>query len=74
MKFNRDAEYTTKLVEKGLYKQVITDAKIEITSYQIKGKYKAYCKKTDTYIQFPRHLRVPGAIYVADYMIKLVQA
>ena len=66
MKFVRDASYTTKLVEKGLYKQVIADAKIEITAYKVGGKYKAFCPKTDTYIQFPRHLRVPGAVYVAD--------
>lgn len=70
VKFVRTEEYETKLFEYALFNEqrVIKDAKIVIKSeYTYKGKLKAYCLNTKTYLQFPRNLREHyGQQFVAD--------
>lgn len=67
-KFVRDAAYEARLVGEAFGRIVHKDAEIEITSYRKGGKYKAFCSKTNTYIQFPRNLRQPGVRYIADLL------
>jgi hypothetical protein len=45
-------------------KRVLKDATITIMGGT--GKLKAYCQETDTFLQFPRHLRAFGLKYTAD--------
>jgi len=70
MKFERTDEYQAKLFELALCdeKRVHTDVEIKI-QYEngYSGKLKAYCPKTETYLQFPRKLRqYDGQRYIAD--------
>ena len=66
MKFERTDEYETKLFEQALFdeKRVIKDANVRIVFKG--GKLKAFCLDTETFLQFPRALREPGASFVAD--------
>ncbi len=67
MKFERDLNYQKKLFLQGIDgKQVIIDAKIEIVRDFQKHKYRAWCPKVGTYIQFPNSLREHGKNYIAD--------
>ena len=70
MKFERSDEYMQKLFELALFdeKAIHTDVQV-IIQYEngYSGKLKAYCPKTDTYLQFPRALReFNGQEYIAD--------
>lgn len=64
--FERTKESELKLVTNALFRNVIKDAEIQITSNKHGGKYKAVCTNTNTYVQFPRDLRSPGTVYTAD--------
>lgn len=71
--FKRTEEYEAKLFEQALFdeKRVIKDAVIEIESDPNNyNKLKAYCRDSDTYLQFPRALRAKrtdyGKIFIAD--------
>ena len=69
MQFERTEAYEKKLFSLALFdeKRVIIDAEIVICTSTMSGeKLKAYCRNTQTYLQFPRHLRVLGAEYVGD--------
>lgn len=70
MKFQRTDEYEAKLFELALCdeKSIFKDASILIVrDPQNYNKLKAYCEKSRTYLQFPRHLRVwNGQRYIAD--------
>ena len=67
MKFERTDEYEAKLFEQALFdeKREIRDAKIRIVNWE-GSKLKAWCKNTDTYLQFPRALRERNKRFVAD--------
>ena len=61
MKFERTPEYETKLFEQALFddKKVIKDATIEIEHDDKNwNKLKAYCVESETFLQFPRALRI----------------
>lgn len=47
-----------------LDRDVRTDSVIEIVNRG--NKLKAYCRETDTYLQFPRAIRVLGKKFIAD--------
>ena len=66
MKFVRTPEYEQKLFEQALFddKKVIKDAKIEII--YMGNKLKAWCEAINVYLQFPRNIRTPHAIFTAD--------
>lgn len=61
---DRSEDYMTKIVCDALDRQVLLDARIDIT--YLGSKLKAYCRDTSTYVQFPRDLRKPGQSFVAD--------
>ena len=66
MKFKRTQEYENKLFMQALdEKNVIKDAEIRIVDWG-SNHPKAYCEKTDTFLQFPRDLRDVGDVYIAD--------
>lgn len=67
-KFERSEEYEAKLFEQALFddKRVIKDADVVIEYGDVGNKLKAYCTNSETYLQFPRHLRQYGKRYVAD--------
>ena len=62
--FQRTDDYMTKITLLALDKHVMLDANIEIR--YLGSKLKAYCKETDTYVQFPREIRKPGKKFIAD--------
>jgi len=64
MPFERSDEYMTNITIAALDKEVILDSLITIV--QGKGKLKAYCSNTDTYVQFPNHLRRLNRKFIAD--------
>lgn len=66
MKFERTDEYQRKLSEQALFddKHIILNATVSIIS--VHGKLKAYCKESQTYLQFPSNLRSIGKEYIAD--------
>ena len=67
MKFVRTEEYEQKLLEQAFFddKHVIKNANIHIEFAH--GKLKAYCKESNTFLQFPRSLRnFAGERYTAD--------
>lgn len=64
MAFMRSEEYMGKLVMEALDKDVRLDAQIDIQ--YLGSKLKAYCRDTNTYLQFPRDLRRAGKRFVAD--------
>jgi len=70
MKFERTEAYNQKLFEQALFddKNIVKDAKIIIIpEHGYSGKLKAYCEDTETFLQFPRHLRTHnGQRYIAD--------
>ena len=67
MKFERTEKYQQKLFEQAFMddKRVIQDANVIIND-----KLKAYCRETETYLQFPRKLRNAwtdiGKQYICD--------
>ena len=69
-KFERTDEYQSKLFEQALFdeKNVHQDVMVIIQPEGYSGtKLKAYCPKTDTYLQFPRKLRqYDGQQYICD--------
>lgn len=61
--FERTEAHQRKLFEKALFddKHVIQDATITIMYND-----KAYCSDCNTYLSFPRDLRIHGQMYIAD--------
>jgi len=56
--FERTEEYEAKLVMDEITNKVYRDAIVEIKRENWNSsKLKAYCPKTDTFVQFPRSLR-----------------
>lgn len=71
-KFERTDEYMKKLFLIALDENhVKSDATVHIV--RDGGKMKAYCVETGTYLQFPRSLRLPGKVFVAD-VIEVIRA
>ena len=70
MKFIRSPEYEQKLFECALFNEQNVHTDVEVIIQYEKGyggKLKAYCPKSDTYLQFPRKLRqYDGQRYIAD--------
>ena len=64
--FIRTEDYLAKVFMDAFDGFVIQDALIDIRWSHLHNKYKAYCLKTNTYLQFPTALRKPGAQYIAD--------
>lgn len=62
--FVRSDDYMAKIFMDALDSHVIMDAKI--TFVRVSSKIKAYCEKTGTYLQFPRHLRNTRTHCIAD--------
>lgn len=62
--FTRDDDYMAKICLEALDKQVLLDASVQITYDG--GRYRAWCKETKTWLQFPNALRFPNTTYVAD--------
>ena len=62
--FVRSDEYMGRIFMDAMDRHVVMDARV---TFVMKGpKLKAYCEKTDTYLQFPRHLRKRGTTLIAD--------
>lgn len=64
MTFKRSDEYLANITIDALDRDVHIDSIIEIKS--INGKLKAYCKETNTFLQFPRAIRKLGKKFIAD--------
>ena len=66
MKFIRDDKYKGKLFMAALGdNHVVRDAEVVIHNAYSKHP-KAYCDKVGSHLQFPRSLRIPGAVFIAD--------
>lgn len=64
--FERTDAYMAKIFLDALDRHVIEDARIEIVWSPQHHKLKAYCPKTDTWLQFPTKLRKEGRKFIAD--------
>jgi len=66
MKFERTKEYMRKLFLEAMCddKAVHQDVRIDIVWN--KSKWRAWCEKADSYLQFPNSLRKPRTSYIAD--------
>lgn len=62
--FQRSDDYMAKITFEALDKEVYLDIVIKIV--WDKGKYRAWCEETSTWLQFPNHLRDPDKQYYAD--------
>ena len=60
----RSDDYMGKITMDALDRQVILDASIVIQ--RLGQKLKAYCSNTNTYVRFPRDIRIYGKRFVAD--------
>lgn len=71
MAFDRTDKYMADITMDALDREVLLDAEIKII--WAKGKLKAYCSNTDTFVQFPKAIRKDGRIFIAD-VVKAAQA
>lgn len=62
--FERSEAYINKITLDALDRDIHLDATIRME--YLGRKLKARCKETNTYVQFPRHLRTMGATFIAD--------
>ena len=62
--FQRSDDYMAKITMDALDREVILDA--VITFQYLGSKLKAFCEDTGTYVQFPRALRNPRNLFIAD--------
>jgi hypothetical protein len=64
MSFDRTEDYMCKITMDALDRHVILDANVRIVEQG--SKLKAYCKQSDSYLQFPKAIREYGRTFVAD--------
>lgn len=64
MAFERTDKYMADITMAALDQEVLLDAEIKII--WAKGKLKAYCSNTDTFVQFPKAIRTEGRGFIAD--------
>lgn len=62
--FERSDEYMGKICMEALDNHVLLDSHIEIRDNGF--KLKAYCRETNTNVQFPTSIRVRGREFIAD--------
>jgi hypothetical protein len=64
MAFERSDDYMCKITMNAIDRHVAIDCHVVIQKQG--SKLKAYCKETDTFLQFPRDIRKAGETFFAD--------